>query len=411
MTHHRLRSSHLITGLVLALSLAPLPAKAASKKSQHGTHKQVESAPEPEPVTEVEKAAEEPAPASSGPALSGWINASYNASSAATSNLPFGFNDFGDDFQLNQNWIRLDDPAAVGGKETDLGFRVDVIAPGSDWRYTRARGLFLDQDPAARHGFDPISFYLDMQIPDVAQGMQLQIGRFPALFGSEYNDAPRNALVSHSYTFIYNPFTHTGAVTTITLEDDLKVFAGITTGSDLLWGHEAEPTFIGSISSGPQDATDTLLFSWVLGPGEFDVANNFNQPSILDFIYTKAVTSKLTLNLEGLYGWQDGIPGAADPTDPTLFTDVDWSGLLAYAFYKLDDRWTANLRFERFDDVAGQRTGFAGVYDTQTLGATYKPSTSWQFRTEVRNDHHTGATPFEGEANLLTSTTDLIYFW
>lgn len=411
MMSHEPRSRSLWrVALLIGTMLSP-GAEAAGKKKH--IHEDETTAAEPMKVADEETEVTEEATLDTDPGVkfTGWINGSYNASSAGTSNLPFGFNDFADDFQLNQNWIRIDDPAVAGGKDTDLGFRVDVIAPGSDWRYTRARGLFLDQDPAARHGFDPITFYLDMQIPDVAQGMQLQIGRFPALFGSEYNDAPRNALISHSYTFIYDPFTHTGAVATVTLEDELKLYAGITTGSDLLWGHEAEPTFIGSVSVGPQDVSDTMLFSWVLGPAQFDGANSFNHPNILDLIYTKKVSEKLTLNLEALHGWQDGIPDPADPADATLFTDVDWSSLLAYAFYKLDDRWTANARLERFDDVQGQRTGFAGVYDTQTVGLTYKPSKSWQFRTELRNDHHSGDAPFEGKANLLTSTSDVIFFW
>ena len=60
-------------------------------------------------------------------------------------------------------------------------------------------------------------------------------------YGAETIDAPPNALASHSYSFIYDPFTHTGLMGTLQLTPAWSVQLGVIMGPDnaawILYGY------------------------------------------------------------------------------------------------------------------------------------------------------------------------------
>src|SRR5262249_8137831 len=152
-----------------------------------------------------------------------WLDSSFTASSDRRDQLPMGFNYLANNFLLQQNWVRFERSVVTSGTtEPTFGFRTDTILPGSDYRFTLPRGIFngqltADDGQPARYGIDPIQFYAEAYFPTVGQGLDVKFGRFFAQYGVESNDAPSNALASHAYTFIYNPFTHTGLLTTLKL--------------------------------------------------------------------------------------------------------------------------------------------------------------------------------------------------
>src|SRR5262245_37943125 len=94
--------------------------------------------------------------------VSGWTDMSFTASSDAHSNLPLGFNYLANNFLLEQNWLRIERPVVTSGTtQPTWGFRSDTILPGSDYRFTVARGLFSGQLTAHNgqpnlYGIDPI---------------------------------------------------------------------------------------------------------------------------------------------------------------------------------------------------------------------------------------------------------------
>src|SRR5262245_46515328 len=96
--------------------------------------------------------------------LSGWADVSFTASSDRHTNLPMGFNYLANQFLLQQNWIRFERTVVTDGTtEPTFGFRSDWILPGTDYRFTAARGLFSDQLTANdgqpnTYGIDPIQF-------------------------------------------------------------------------------------------------------------------------------------------------------------------------------------------------------------------------------------------------------------
>src|SRR5262249_53677871 len=150
----------------------------------------------------------------------------------------------------------------------------DTILPGSDYRFTLARAVF-DEQLTARHGlpsiygFDPIQFYGEAYFPTIARGLDIKVGRFFAVYGVETNDAARNAVASHAYTFIYAPCTHTGVLTTTKLTASWTIQAGIVLGSDIFIDPADEPTFTGSVKWTRSDQRDTVLLSVIAGSGRF----------------------------------------------------------------------------------------------------------------------------------------------
>jgi len=181
----------------------------------------------------------------------GWTDLSFTASTDRNSNSPLGFNYLANNFLLDQNWLRIDRPVDTDSSEPSFGFRSDTILSGSDYRFTLARGLFsaqltADQGGPNRYGIDPIQFYAEAYFPSVAQGMDVKIGHFFSQYGVETTDTINTPLFSHSYTDLYDPFTHPGILTATKLSDAWTVQAGLVTGSDVFIDPADRPTFIGS---------------------------------------------------------------------------------------------------------------------------------------------------------------------
>jgi hypothetical protein len=341
-------------------------------------------------------------------AIYGWTDMSFTASSDRDSNLPMGFNYRANEFLLQQNWLRFERAVLTGGTtEPTFGFRSDWILPGSDYLFTLPRGIFNDQLTAddgrpQRYGIDPIQFYFEAYFPTIAQGLDIKIGRFFSPYGVESNEAVSNALASHAYTFIYDPFTHTGLLTTTKLSDGWSVQAGIVLGSDIFVDPADTPTFFGSVKWVNTGARDSVLLSVIVGSGRFNQARNFHNPEILDLVYAHPFNARLSYSWESLLGYTTHVPEIGT---------AHWFGVLNYLTWVFTPRLSGTTRLEFFDDEQGQRTGYAGLYTALTAGLSFRPRKSILFRPELRYDYNEGSRPFEGKHGLFTATSDLILRW
>jgi hypothetical protein len=351
--------------------------------------------------------------------VTGWVDCSYTASSDEHSNLPLGFNWRANEFVVQQNWVRFERTVVTDGTtKPTFGFRSDWILPGVDYRFTVARGLFSGQLTANHgqpnlYGIDPIQFYGEAYIPTVARGMDVKVGRFFAQYGVEANDAPSNALASHAYTFIYDPFTHTGVLTTTKLTDEWSVQAGGVLGSDIFIDPADEPTYIGSVKwtqpgfGQPGGAgRNSVLFSVIIGSGRFNQGRDFHNPEVFDLVWTHQCNARLTYNFESLLGYTTHVPNIGT---------AHWFGTVHYLTYTFSPRLSGTTRLEFFDDEQGQRTGFKGLYTALTAGVSFVPHTSARksivIRPELRYDYNGESRPFEDHHGLFTATTDLILRW
>jgi hypothetical protein len=340
--------------------------------------------------------------------ISGWTDISFTASSDRSSNLPMGFNYKANEFLLQQNWMRIERAVVTTGTtEPTFGFRFDTILPGSDYIFTLARGVFNSQLTADNgkpnlYGIDPIQFYAEGYFPTIGQGLDVKFGRVFCQYGVESNDAPSNFLLSHAYTFIYDPFTHTGIMATLKLTDVWSVQAGVMLGSDIFIDPADTPTGMGSVKWIQPGSRNTVLFSFIVGSGRFNQARNFHNPEIFDLVYTHKFNPRLTYNFESLYGFTTNVPEIGE---------ADWLGVLNYLTYDFTPRLSGTTRLEFFDDPQGQRTGFPGLYSVLTAGVSIKPRKSITIRPEMRFDYNDESRPFENHHGLFTAATDLILRW
>ncbi len=264
----------------------------------------------------------------------GWTDMSFTASTDRSTNLPLGFNYLANNFLLDQNWLRIDQSVDTNSSDPSFGFRSDTILPGSDYRFTLARGLFSGQLTADHggpnlYGIDPIQFYGEAYFPNIAQGMDVKIGHFFSQYGVEMTDTINTPLFSHSYTDLYDPFTHTGILTTTKLSGTWTVQAGFVTGSDVFIDPADTPTLIGSVKWTSKYQNDSVLFNVILGSGRYLQAYDHDNPEVLDLVYTHKFSDKLTYNFESLFGLTTDVPNIGTAT---------WIGFPNYLTYEFSPR-------------------------------------------------------------------------
>jgi hypothetical protein len=340
--------------------------------------------------------------------LTGWVDMSYTASTDTQTNLPIGFNHRANEFLLQQNWVRFERTVVTSGTtEPTFGFRSDWILPGADYRFTTANGLFSDQLVASDgrpnlYGVDPIAFYAEGYFPTVCRGLDIKVGRFFAQVGVESNEAPSNALFSHAYTFIYNPFTNTGALAILKLTDAWSVQAGLVLGNDVFIDPAARPTFTGSVKWAPPSQRDSLAFNTIVGPRRYDARHGQNNLDVFDLIYTHKFNPQLNYTFEALFSFQTDVPELGTITS---------LGVANYLTYTFTPRLSGTTRLEFFNDPQGQRTGFAGLYTAFTAGLSFQPLKAITVRPELRYDYNGQSAAFEDKHRLFTAAADVILRW
>ncbi len=340
--------------------------------------------------------------------ISGWTEMSFTASTDAHSNLPMGFNYLANQFALQQNWLRVEQSVVTTGTtDPSFGFRADTILPGTDYRFTMARGLFSGQLTANdgepnTYGIDPVQFYGEAYLPTVGRGMDIKFGRIVCQYGAETIDAPPNALASHSYSFIYDPFTHTGVVTTTQLTPAWSIQLGMVAGPDVFIDQAASPYGMGSLKWAPPGGSDSVLFAALLGSGRFDENHDFNNPNLVDLVYIHNFTPRLSYTLDALFGYETNTP---------LIGTATWFGIDNYLTCKFTPRLSGTTRLEFFDDCQGERTGFKGLYTALTTGLNFQPRKDVIFRPELRYDYNSESRPFEDKHGLFTAAADVIFRW
>ena len=127
------------------------------------------------------------------------------------------------------------------------------------------------------YGFDPTLEYIDVYVPQVAQGMNLRLGRFISVPGIEAQLAPNNYIFSHSLLYAIDPFTDTGLIATVKLNDQWLVQLGITGGHDVaLWTPDAKPSGTACVSYTTKSVNDNF---YVCANGINDGQVRIQQPA------------------------------------------------------------------------------------------------------------------------------------
>lgn len=341
-----------------------------------------------------------------GVSVSGWVQGNYTLSTANRSNLPLTFNDRKDFWQMNQNFLRIDKAIDTEKDEFQLGYRSELILPGTDSRFTIARGL-LDQQlrngqngMAKKYPIDLLQAYAEAWLPNFGpNGTSVKVGKFATHCSYELMQGAETPFLSRSYTFQYNPFTHTGVWATSKLNDTWTASYGAAVGNDNFIDSTNRFTYIGQLKWAPEESKTNVLFNVVLTNPRFDIAENFAHYNVYNAVLTHNVSDKLTYVADATFSHINGTPAGGSAT---------WYGAAQYLIYKHCDKVTSNFRVELFEDTKGFRTGSAGLYTAVTYGLALQPHRALTFRPTVRYDHNNSSRPFDGQPNLFTAAFDMI---
>jgi hypothetical protein len=336
----------------------------------------------------------------------GWINASYNWSTNANSNMPTSYWIVPNSIVLNQALFRLErEVDTVQTDHVDVGFRMTALY-GLDYRYMAAGGWLGNQllKHNQRYGFDPTEMFVDTYVPWVAQGLILRIGRWVATPDIETQFAPDNYLGTHSILFTYDSYTQTGAMATVMLNQQWMVQAAIHAGTDMApWYQGATPTGMFGVRWVASDNKDSVYL----------VLNNVNNAKFRHFevdgqpaghdnfnylvgTWQHTFTREIFTKLEGYYMWQrDAVVGGTPSIGPVQSfgggggTGADLPGmslaygLVNYTMFQVSSRDFITVRNEWWRDERGMRAGFAGNYTSHTLGLTHHFNDVVMIRPEV----------------------------
>lgn len=357
-----------------------------------------------------------------------------NPTNSNGNNLNWGqlFTDKDNQVQINQISFIVDRPID-GKKQYDLGFKFQGMY-GSDARYTHFLGE-LDHATDDRYQWDIVEAYLLFHTPWLGSGgTDIKVGQYVTLEGAEVIDPRGDFFYSHSYIFSFGiPFKHTGVLATTHVNPMLDLYYGIDTGVNTTFGFPGDPNgeaaFHGGVGLNLMNGDLTILATTHIGKelpteGPGAVQNVFGvdvQTRYLnDITAIWKVNKKLTLTYDFNY-IRDDTPIFGSNGDSI----AEGYGIASYLTYVINDNLSFGLRSEWWrdqegafvaaypgnEDFANFQEGFpctcvfpaatSTTYYALTAGFNIIPTVSKEFeglriRPEVRWDHATGSTPFNG---------------
>ncbi len=344
--------------------------------------------------------------------VGGWLDQGFTANPADPQAPPFngpvGFNDFPNQYQMNQLWVFVDRTVDRGGYGWDIGGHVDFNY-GTDSRFIVANGLETTWNGAT--GFYDVA--LPQCYADVAyNNLSVRAGHFFTILGYEYAQAPKNFFYSHSYTKIYGQaLTYTGMLATYDATDRLSVTGGFQRGWNQWTGNNSDFGFLGGLTYNI-DETGTRV--------RFAVSNGNNNPvgqnnrMVYSIVYEQELPAKFSYVLQNDLGYENDALGNGQ--------DAAWYSLVNYLFYAINDKWSVGVRYELFDDEQGarirgigapkgyQRAAIPTIWQDLTLGVKYMHNPNLTVRSEVRWDWADPQVPVDG-GPFNDFTSDNQFLW
>ena len=313
----------------------------------------------------------------------GWANASWNWSTSKHSNLPDVYDIVPNAVELDQLVLRVErNPDTAQTDHMDWGFRVTNMY-GMDYRFTVAKGWFDRQLLAHNdlYGYDMPELYGLVYVPNVAQGLVLKVGRFISPPDIEAQLAPDNYLFTHSTMFSIDPYTFTGVLAMVKLNDTWSFETGITAGADMApWSGSASPNghfMVRWVS----DSNDDSIWAGINSMGDGKFREDHDNLQHLVGTWSHRFTEKIHTCTEVYYMWErDALRGGTVNNGPVedfgggggpgvLLPGISNElGAVNYTQFGINDRNYISFRNDFLADYKGQRTGYTNYYSSHTLG-------------------------------------------
>ena len=355
--------------------------------------------------------------------LYGWVDPTVNGSTSSRSNSPEANDAYPNRVELNQTVIYVERlPDTVQQAHMDWGFHLTAFY-GTDYRYTENKGYSSSQyvDDHHQYGFDPVLEYVDIYFPNVAEGMNLRVGRFISIPGIEAQLSPNNYMFSHSLLYSIDPFTDTGALVTIKLSDQWLLQFGVTASHDVApWTSDAKPSGTVCVSYTTKSVNDNL---YGCANGINDGIYAFNNLQQYDLTWYHKLSKTWHVATETWYMYQRDVPAVGGPIAPEKGTDGAYCragdtrctapeyAAVNYVQKELTPHDYLSFRSDFLNDKKGQRTGYQTRYSENTLDWNHWFGSTVQLRPEIRFDHAWDRRSYnDGTAvSQFTAASDLIF--
>jgi hypothetical protein len=330
--------------------------------------------------------------------LYGWLEGSFNLSTSHNSNYPAAYDIFPDRVELDQAVLYVERiPDTVQTDHFDWGFHLTALF-GTSYRFTTNLGYFSQQllDDHREYGFDPALEYVDLYFPQVAEGMNIRVGRFISIPGIEAQLAPNNYVYTHSLLYAIDPFTDTGVLASIKLNNSWLVQLGLTASHDVApWTPDAKPSATACISYTFNGGNDNL-YPCLNGLNNGRYA--YNNLQMFDNTWYHKFNSTWHMATEAWYMYQLDVPSVSGPLLPEKGTNgafcaagqirctaPEWAAV-NYVEKQVSAKNYISIRSDFLDDMKGQRTGYKTRYAEETLMWGHWVGSTVLFRPEIRFD-------------------------
>jgi hypothetical protein len=374
----------------------------------------------------------------SGIQIYGWLNFGFNVSTSNNkslgryTNFPEAYDTVANSVQPDQEVLYIErQPNTVQKDHFDWGFRFANLY-GIDYRFTTSKGFFSNQllGKNLEYGYDPVMAYADLYWGQVADGLNVRIGRYISVPDIEAQLAPNNYTYSHSLLYTFDCYTQTGIEATVKLNDHWLFQAGLSPGCDVApWV--------------PQDAKLTLNlgFQYTWNDGNDSIYPVLNALNDQKYAYNNVNSFYLTwyhkfrshpsvhLSTEAWYMWEKDVPNVRNPVSaPLLETNANGAycnntseitcfapeaAVLSYVEKQFSTRDYLTIRNEFFDDLKGQRTGTKSRYTEHLLMWGHWIGSTVLLRPELRFERSYDRPAYNNgtKKNQLTFGGDIIFFF
>ncbi len=323
--------------------------------------------------------------------VGGWMQIGYHSAGVGANSRAGRFNDYPDHLQLHQAWLYAE-KLADGRNGLSTGGRIDYLY-GTDGPNTQAFGTDnFGEDSTWDNDWDHGGFYghaIPQLYGEVAYGdVAVKFGHFYTIIGYEVVSAPDNFFYSHGWQMNnIEPFTHTGALATVTLSDSMTAYGGYSMGWDSGFADNGD-SFLGGLA---WNVTDKCSLTYTTSIGRFDEDVDRQNNGVRGPVQFNERGQMHSLTTRYRMSDRFAFISQKDWIATELQDGTDWrqsSGFTNYFLYDLNRDYSAGLRFEYWR-VEGAK--FVDSGDPQnvymlTLGLNCRPTTDLIIRPEVRWD-------------------------
>jgi hypothetical protein len=353
-----------------------------------------------------------------------------NPVNASAANFPEAYDQRSDRLEQNQFVLYLErTPDENQTDHADWGFRLSQVY-GLDYRYMISRG-WGDHQLTQRNDFygtDNPMMYFNLYIPNIAQGLNLTLGRIISEADIEAQLAPNNLMSSHSILYTFDPYCQWGLFGTLKLNNNWILQFGMSAGNDVTPWETQDPGTQPTATAMFQYQSSNNKFSFYGGGNAINNTHwGFNNIQQYVGTFTYKFNEKIWMSHETWWMCQSECPGQATVANPGGVTATDeppnenggngytdgqipikpgWSAewaTLNYTMFRLGPSTFFTVRNEMFDDEDGQRTGYATLYSEHSVGLTWWPNKLITVRPELRYERTYGTHGPSGNQEVLNA--------